>query len=111
MIVGGSQAELGIGTIGIAQSIDVGNFDLTETAVVLLDLLSSAASNPNSLLQFFNPASGLGTLISLIGTGVGNIVAHEAGHFFANWHTNQFNATPDLMDQGGNLAGTVGVGA
>jgi hypothetical protein len=53
---------------------------------------------------------GGATQIDLVSTGVGNIAAHEAGHFFANFHTHQFNASPNIMDQGGNLAGTVGVG-
>ena len=50
------------------------------------------------------------TSIDLIGAGVGNITAHEAGHFFANWHTDQFNPVANIMDQGGNLPGLVGVG-
>ena len=110
LIVGGTIAELGIGTIGIAETIDPGNFGTEESAVVLLDLLSDVALNPNSLNQF-----GLGggaTIIDLVGTGVGNITAHEAGHYLGNWHTEQFDAgsDPSIMDQGGNLANTVGVG-
>ena len=108
VIVGGTIGELGIGTIAIAESIDVGNFEIEETAVVLLDLLSASAANPNSLNQY---ALGLGaTIIDLIGVGIGNIIAHEAGHFFANWHTDQLNLLANIMDQGGNLDNTVGVG-
>ena len=109
LIIGGTIGQLGIGTIGIAQSIDVGNFETEETAVILLDLLSADASNPNSLNQYQIAAGA--SIIDLIGTGVGNIAAHEAGHYFGNWHTNQFNSSPNLMDQGGNLPNTVGVGA
>ncbi|MCA8986024.1 MAG: cadherin domain-containing protein [Planctomycetaceae bacterium] len=108
VIIGGTIAELGISTIGIAESIDVGNFDTTESAVVLLDLLSAGSTNPNSLNQY--PIDPSSSIIDLIGVGVGNIAAHEAGHFFASWHTNQFNFTPSIMDQGGNLDNTVGVG-
>ena len=108
VIVGGTIDELGIGTLGIAESIDVGNFEIEETAVVLLDLLSAPASDPNSLNQY--PLGPGATIIDLIGEGVGNIAAHEAGHFFANWHTNQFNTQANIMDQGGNLDNTVGVG-
>ena len=46
VIVGGSIEELGIVTIGRAQSIDPGNFDREETAVVLLDLLSEPEMIP-----------------------------------------------------------------
>ena len=113
VIVGGTIPELGIPTIGIAQSIDVGDFESDETAVVLLDILSANPGDP-----FFIPEVSLNTypidpsssIIDLIGIAVGNIVAHEAGHFSANWHTDQFNPDANIMDQGGNLPGTIGVG-
>jgi hypothetical protein len=108
LIIGGTIPELGIGTIGIAESIDPGNFATSETAVVLLDLLSAPSPDPNSLNQF--PLGGSATQVDLVTTGVGNVAAHEAGHFFANFHTFQFNALPSIMDQGGFLANTVGVG-
>lgn len=110
LIVGGTIAELGIGTIGIAETIDPGNFGTTDTAVVLLDLLSAPASDPNSLNQF--PLGGGATIIDLVGVGVGNITAHEAGHFLGNWHTENDTAIsgPSIMDQGGNLANSIGVG-
>ncbi len=82
VIVGGTIDELGISTIGIAESIDVGNFETKESAIVLLDLLSAPSDNPNSLNKF--PLGGGASIIDLIGVGVGNIVSHEAGHFFAN---------------------------
>lgn len=110
LIVGGTIAESGISTIGIAESIDPGNFETEESALILLDLLSEPGGGPNTLNQF-----GLGggaTQIELVGTGVGNITAHEAGHFLGNWHTEQFAASsdPSIMDQGGNLGNSVGVG-
>ncbi|MGH7789183.1 MAG: pre-peptidase C-terminal domain-containing protein [Candidatus Binatia bacterium] len=108
VIVGGTIGELGIGTIGIAQSIDIGNFATSESAVVLLDLLSAPASDPNSLNQF--GLAGGKTIIDLVGVGVGNIVAHEAGHILANFHTDNSDGVPNIMDQGGNLPNTVGVG-
>jgi hypothetical protein len=108
LVIGGTIPELGISTIGIAQSIDPGNFAGSETAVVLLDLLSAAPSDPNSLNQF--ALGGSATKVDLVAAGVGNVAAHEAGHFFANFHTNQFNPQANLMDQGGNLPNTVGVG-
>jgi len=110
LIVGGTIAESGIQTIGIAQSIDPGNFEAGESALTLLDLLSADASNPNSLNRF--PVDASSDIIELVGTGVGNITAHEAGHFLGNWHTENSTAGtgPSIMDRGGNLAGSVGVG-
>jgi hypothetical protein len=108
IIIGGTIAESGIGTIGIAESIDIGNFEHRETGLVLLDLLSAAAANPNSLNQYTIDASS--SKIALIGEGVGNITAHEIGHYIGNFHTDQFNGTPNIMDQGGNLSGSVGLG-
>ena len=108
VIVGGSIAEFGISTIAIAESIDVGNFETQETAVVLLDLLSSPAGNPNSLNSFAR-APGI-SILELIGTGVGNIISHEAGHYLGSWHTDQYNDEANIMDQGGNLSNTIGIG-
>lgn len=108
LIVGGTIPEIGFGTIGIAESIDPGNFGLEETGVILLDLLSAPAPNPNSLNTF--PLAPGATIIDLIGAAVGNITAHEAGHYLGNFHTEQFVTPPNIMDQGGNLGGTIGVG-
>jgi hypothetical protein len=108
VVVGGSIAESGIPTIGIAQSIDPGNFGHEETALVLLDLLSAPAPNPNSLATLMSPASDK---VAFVGRALGNIIVHEAGHYSGNWHTYQFNDVANLMDQGGNIAQMIGVGA
>jgi hypothetical protein len=107
IIVGGTVAESGVDTIGIAQSIDPGNFDTEETALVLLDYLSDPAGDDASLNTYLSADSDR---IAFVGDAVGNVVAHEAGHFFGNWHTDQFNANPDLQDQGGNFPPLYGVG-
>lgn len=110
LIVGGTIAESGISTIGIAESIDPGNFAPGETAVILLDLLSAPAGDPNSLNQYALAPGA--SKIDLVGNGVGNISAHEAGHYLGNWHTenSETGTGSSIMDRGGNLAGTVGVG-
>lgn len=101
VIIGGTIQELGFATIGIAQSIDVGNYNTEETAFVLLDLLSGQF--PSSVdLNAYPRAPGV-SIIDIIGAGVGEIAAHEAGHYLGCWHTDQFNDIANIMDQGGNL--------
>ncbi|MBV7330326.1 cadherin-like domain-containing protein [Chloroflexi bacterium TSY] len=109
VIIGGTTEQAGINTIGVSESIDVGNFDTSESALVLLDLLSGGTNDPNSLNRF--GLAGSLSKIDLVGIGVGNIVAHEAGHFFGNWHTNNSSSTPaNIMDRGGDLSNIVGIG-
>jgi hypothetical protein len=107
IVVGGTIAESGISTIGIAQSIDPGNYDMAETALVLLDVLSAGPSQPASLNAYLKPESDR---VRFVGTGIGNVVSHESGHLLGNWHVDQFDATANLMDQGGNFAVMFGVG-
>jgi hypothetical protein len=107
VIIGGSIAETGLETIGIAESIDVGNFDRSETAIVLLDSLS-ARRGPNSLNSISRVARV--PMTELVGRTLGTIAAHEAGHFLGNWHTDPTNEVIEVMDAGGNIANFVGVG-
>ncbi|MCC6511851.1 MAG: cadherin-like domain-containing protein [Pirellulaceae bacterium] len=105
VIVGGTVAELLIPTIGIAESIDVGNFDREETAVSLLD----------GILPTFTlfPRAGTVPLSDFLADAIGIVTAHEAGHFFGAFHTDPTNANNQLMDRGGTLAsfaGYLGVG-
>lgn len=110
LIFGGTINQLGISTIGIAQYIDPGNFGTESTAVILLDLLSAGASNPNSINSI--PLSGSISKIDAVGLIVGAIGAHEAGHFLGNWHTVETNSVRSIMDQGGNIADNIaGVGS
>lgn len=108
IVVGGTIAESGIPTIGIAQSIDPGNFETEETALVLLDVLSDPAGDEASLNTYLTAASDR---IAFVGQAVGNVIAHEAGHTFGNWHTDNTSAAVNLMDAGGeNFQNLFGVG-
>ena len=108
IIVGGTIDESGVETIGIAQSIDPGNFETEETALVLQDVLSDPAGGPASLNTYLTGASDR---IAFVGQAVGNVTAHEAGHFFGDWHTNNADETANLMDSGGaNFDVLFGVG-
>lgn len=108
VIIGGSISQLGISTIGIAEWIDPGNVSQSDTAVVLCDLLSADASDPNSVNSIPRDA-GL-SIVDAVGLVVGNIASHEAGHFLGNWHTRNDNAINNIMDQGGDILNRAGVG-
>ncbi|RMF39161.1 MAG: hypothetical protein D6753_14465 [Planctomycetota bacterium] len=102
IIIGGTQSELLIPTIGIAESVDIGNFDTTETAVVLLD----------NILPLWGPIPRAANvpLEDVLVDAIGSVAAHEAGHYFGAWHTLNNNASNQIMDSGGNLTGLLGVG-
>lgn len=108
VIIGGTIAELGVSTIGIAECIDPGNFSHNDTAVVLLDLLSAPPSNPNSILGLGRDSSV--SLEDAIARVVASIACHEAGHFLGCWHTENSNFPSAIMDRGGELRNSAGVG-
>ncbi|WP_250035199.1 PPC domain-containing protein [Paractinoplanes maris] len=109
VVVGGTIDESGVDTIGIAQSIDPGNFETEETALVLLDVLSSpAGSTPASLNTYL---TGDSDRLAFVAQGLANVISHEAGHFFGDFHTDNRDALPNLMDAGGTGFATLfGVG-
>jgi len=108
LIVGGTVAQSGIDTIGIAQSIDPGNFETEETALILLDYVSGPADDDASFNYYLEPTSDK---LKFVGTALGNIISHEAGHLVGSFHVDQFNRRLNLMDQGGNFPLLYGVGA
>ncbi len=107
VIVGGTIEQSGISTIGIASSIDPGNYEGEDQALVLLDVLSGPADDDASLNFYIDDSSDR---VKFVGTAVGNVVSHEIGHFIGSFHVDQFNDTLNLMDQGGNFALLYGVG-
>ena len=107
IIIGGTADEIGFFTIGIAESIDPGNYATQETAVVLLDVLSAPSFDFNSL-NFFEVEQG-SSKINFIARAVGSVASHEAGHFFSSFHTDNSNETANIMDEGGNLPQILGL--
>ena len=93
VIVGGTLAEIAVqrDAGGFSPSIDVGNFDTAETALVLLDWVTRG----NILTTPLAPTT---TKFDLIGYGVGSLIAHEAGHMFGNFHTDPIEAINNLMN-------------
>jgi hypothetical protein len=108
VVVGGTTDEAGFATVGISQSIDPGNFAHEETALVLQDFLARPAGPAVSLNTYLVPQSNK---IDFIGRAIGNVIAHEIGHFLGSWHTDPANASVNLLDAGGtNIPGFFGVG-
>ena len=107
IIIGGNSDELGFTTVGIAESVDVGNFVTSETAIVLLDALTEPGT-VSSLHQVALDAQT--TIIDLMGTAIGSIVSHEAGHLFANFHTGHPDLPVNIMDGNPNLLDFIGIG-
>jgi Bacterial pre-peptidase C-terminal domain len=106
--VGGTIDESGIDTIGISQFIDPGNYGTEDSALVLLDVLSDPAnSSAATLNRYITPASDK---IAFIGRALGNVISHEAGHLYGNYHTDPLNEVANLMDAGGAFPGLFGVG-
>lgn len=111
IVVGGTIRESGIDTIGIAQSIDPGNYERSETGLVLLDVLSDTGGRYGgaSLNKYLKPESDR---LAFVAQGVGNVTSHEIGHMLGNWHTDNVNTRSSLMDAGGVGFGRLfGVGA
>ena len=107
IIVGGSQEELGLTTVGIAESIDVGNFKLNETAIVLLDVLTDPTLD-NSFASVDRAPHV--SMADLLGLALGNVIAHEAGHLFASFHTEDEDGPVQLMEASPNAGAFIGVG-
>ncbi|MCR9296754.1 MAG: Ig-like domain-containing protein, partial [bacterium] len=98
VVVGGTFGELvddpamdGMGPLGIAQSVDGGNFDTEETAIVMHDILiPSFRTVP--IDPFARPVDVLAELMTFV-------IVHEAGHFFGGQHQDPFNNVLSIMDQ------------
>jgi hypothetical protein len=107
VVIGGTIAQSGISTIGIAQYIDPGNYGHEDTALVLLDVLSDP-DGPASLNTYLTEASDTEAFVA---QGVGNVTAHEIGHMIGSYHTDNTSDAVNLMDSGGaNFQNLFGVG-
>ena len=109
VIIGGSRAEANFDAVGLAQTVDPGNFETEETAIVLLDQLSAPA-NQNSFSVNRIPVAAPFTMVDLVGRALGKAAAHEAGHLLGGWHTTGANNVHNLMDEASNIQALVGVG-
>lgn len=98
VLVGGTQAELGIdpatGLLGIAQSVDIGNFGHEETTLVMLDVMITDAMDPTVI-----PIAGNVSRVDAFAELVADTIAHEAGHMLGGVHQDSLNDIDTIMDQ------------
>ena len=106
VIVGGTIEQSGIPTIGIASSIDPGNFEGADQALVLLDVLSGPDDDDASLNFYLDNSSNR---VKFVGTALGNVVSHEIGHYIGSFLSTSSRRL-NLMDQGGDFPLLYGVG-
>lgn len=118
--VAGTAAEIGQplltgGLLGISETIDPGNFEFHDEAVVLIgEIAPYAVSTP----FFFFPtgdaeldeAEESRVRRELYVVFIGNVILHELGHFLGNFHTVSTNSTLNIMDQGGTIQNLIGSG-
>lgn len=94
VLIGGGLADFGIpaatGLLGIAESIDIGNFNREESALVMLDILATVA-------QTF-PRAGNVPLSDAFAQAVADVIAHEMGHYLGAMHQDPTSSVITLMD-------------
>lgn len=100
ILVGGTFTELGIADpfvdalYGVAESVDIGNFDREETALVIAELHATQARDRQLI-----PISGSVTVADVFAEVIADTIAHEAGHYLGSSHQDPFNEKLTLMDQ------------
>ena len=115
ILIGGTIAETRLNTIGISETIDPGNFEVHEQAIVLLDTLANYIPTVDVFsVQTGDPdidgAEADRQYRNMVIKLIGNIVVHEAGHFLGNFHTDNGNSVYNIMDQGGFIEDILGLG-
>ncbi len=96
LLVGGTGLDIGVpGVYGIAESVDVGNFNLREFGLFALDGFQG------SLLGF--PIAPTRSEVDATIQFLSSVIAHEAGHTLGMLHTLNSNSILTLSDAGGTL--------
>ena len=89
----------------IANVIDLGNFSLDDTTLILLEQVVAEA------LTY--PLSGSASQVDVVARNLSTFISHELGHVFGLRHTDGSNDTASMIDTGGVQPGVdfyVGVG-
>lgn len=94
VVIGGGNADFGvptsIGLLGIAQEVDIGNFDHEDTALVMVDLLAQLATS--------FPLAGNFSVANAFAEFTATVIAHEAGHNLGGAHQDPTSLIFTIMD-------------
>ena len=101
ILVGAEISDIGIPTVGIAESVDIGNFRPGEISVVVVDDALALSSVPLS--------PGVSQL-NATAKFLAGVITHEAGHTFGERHTDTDNTVFNIMDSGSQQAGEAFIG-
>lgn len=94
LFIGGTILDGGIdGILGIAQSLDIGNFDMSEYSILPIDFFLDAST--------IFPISNSSSVLDAVARRIGTTASHEAGHTFGLRHLNGSNSVGAIMDDPG----------
>ncbi len=94
--IGGIGANANLPPVfGVAQSVDVGNFDPSEFIILPLEAFEPTAASI--------PRSNAVSLLEATAVRFATTLAHEIAHTVGLYHTNNANNTPSIIDTGGPL--------
>lgn len=104
-VIGGSSADfLGLPILGIAQYIDIGNFQPAANVFLPVEFFEAAVIGI--------PRVSSASLLDILSVRLATTVAHELGHKFGLRHTDPLNAKASIIDTGGTAQVQLnGVGA
>lgn len=106
LLIGDTSANAGIDAIGISSTLDVGNFSMDDTVLIMLDaIVASTVDNGAYLLNNTD-------FTDVMSRFIGVVSSHEAGHSFGLRHTNGANFIGNIIDGVGPLRDlfTIGFG-
>ncbi|QEF99503.1 Dockerin type I repeat protein [Stieleria maiorica] len=90
VLIGGIEADSGVAPNGVSPSLDIGNFDMNEFAIVEPDAIVAQVN----AFAIANTSSVLDAAARYFGV----VASHEAGHSFGLWHQDGSNAIAAVMD-------------